>query len=197
MKSLYLIASLLIFGISYSQKKDTIYIDFDGKKVNRLQFEGLDQSNMRIVIHDFTFPIKKIAFSKKNIGNLDSIQASQLNMYLQKIIGPNFDKSKRTFIHLYKNNDKQIKHDSQNQKYWAYIKNSQDKYQSFLFGEKNSDIETDSKNHIYVDDYGLIEKLFFKKTEYNINHLVIKPSGEIYVFYGTANILYILDASID
>lgn len=196
MKSLYLIASLLVFGMCYSQKNDTTYIDLDGKKVNRIQFDALEQSNIRVVIHDFPFKLTKIAFSKRNVGQLDSIQTSQISMYLQKIIGPEYDKSKKTLLHLYKQNSEQISEASKEKKYWSHYKDRKE-FQAFLLVSKSSGMVKNEKKHVYSDEYGLIENLFFKKSKYDINHLVIKPSGEIYIFYGTSNLSYILDYSLD
>ena len=36
-----------------------------------------------------------------------------------------------------------------------------------------------------------------KSSAFEINHLLIKPDGEIYIYYGLTNILDVLDWSVD
>lgn len=187
----------LVFSNTYSQKLDTIYISQDSKKISKSEFYALDDSKIRVVINNVVAPPLKTAYSPRNVGMLDSIQASQIGIYLQKIIGSDYNKTKTTLIHLYQKNDEQIKDASESKEYWSHYKNKKDKYQAFLLGGKNSGVVKNQKKHIHVDEHNLIGNLFFKTSNYNINHLIIKPSGEIYTFYGTSDLLYILDYSTD
>lgn len=99
-------------------------------------------------------------------------------------------------IHLYRNNENIYK-DSKYKKYWKWIKRSSKQYQSFLIGTKDSQIEPNKKNHIYLDKKNLIEKLFFKSSDFKINHILIKPNGEVYIYFGLNDILHVLDWSVD
>ena len=100
-------------------------------------------------------------------------------------------------IHLYRKKDDKIYEDSKFKKYWRWIKNNSQRYQAFLIGSKDSQIEEDNEQHIYLDNYNLLESLFFKSSAFEINHLLIKPDGEIYIYYGLTNILDVLDWSVD
>lgn len=132
--------------------------------------------------------------SRKKSVQLDSIEHKQLMMFLSKVIGRKFDDNKNTLIHLY-NSDKNISENIKYKHYWNWIKRHKSKYQSFLIGTKNSGIKTDSRKHVFLDNYNLLENLFFKNSTFDINHVSIKSNGEIYIYYGIEDILWVLDWS--
>lgn len=191
----------IIFFISitcFSQdlSKETLYY-FQGNQITKTEFESFDNRKIYTrTIENDSSSIEKI-YLHKNIGKLDSIQLKQVTMFLTKIIGSEFNQEKKTMIHLYRENDKNIYSDSKYKKYWKWIKNNSKRYQSFLIGTKDSQIEPNKKKHIYLDQYDLIEKLFFQSSDFKINHLLIKPNGEIYIYFGLNDILHVLDWSMD
>lgn len=99
-------------------------------------------------------------------------------------------------IHLYRNQN-QIYEDADNTRYWDWIANNSAKYQSLLIGTKNSKINIDTSKRIYLDNYNVLENLFFSASKFEINHLLLKPNGEVYIFYGIDDILNVLDWSVD
>lgn len=190
---------LILFSITcFSQNlnKKTYYY-FENNEISKTVFESFDNRKFYIkkIKNDTSF-IKNV-YNHKNIGILDSTHLKQITMFLTKIIGSEFDNTKKTMIHLYRENDKIIYKDSKNKRYWKWIKNNSNNYQSFLIGTKDSKIKSNKKKHIHLDYYNLLEKLFFQNSEFKINHLLIKPDGEIYIYFGLDDILNVLDWSVD
>jgi|TARA_B110000259_G_C13849821_1_gene336306 hypothetical protein len=186
--------SITCFSQNFSKK---IQYNLKNDKITKAEFESLDNRKIYIRTIENDSSIIKNIYLHKKIGKLDSIQFHQITMFLTKIIGSEFNKEKKTMLHLYRNNDDNIYKDSKYKKYWKWIKNNSNRYQSFLIGTKESQIEPNKKNHIYLDQYNLIEKLFFQSSDFKINHLLIKPNGEIYVYFGLNDILHVLDWSVD
>lgn len=194
LSTLIFLISITCFSQNFNKKT---YYYFQNNEITKTDFDSLD--NRRIytrIIENDTSIIKNI-YLHKNIGKLDSIHLRQITMLLTKIIGSEFNQEKKTILHFYSKNDKNIYRDSKYKKYWKWIKNNSSRYQSFLIGTKDSQIKPNKKKHIYLDQYGLIEKLFFKSSDFEINHLLIKPNGEIYIYFGLNDILHVLDWSVD
>lgn len=179
MKQIIIIFFLLISPLTYC-------------KINNIDS---DESLSKTKISKLLDKTKVIKTNSPDIynGQLDSLQQSQINIYLEKIIGSEYDKSKKTMIHLYKEQGGNLKKDVKNKKYWSWINTNSKKYQAFLIGTKNSKIQEEKKNHIYEDSYNLFENLFFKESNFKINHILIKPTGEFSIIYGHDDILYVLD----
>jgi hypothetical protein len=187
----------LISITSYGQnlnKKSRFY--FQNNEITKTEFETIDNRKTYTIRTTNDSLTSKTKYLHKNISKLDSIQLRQITMYLKKIIGFEFEQGKNTMIHLYRKNDINVYEDSKHKKYWNWIKKSK-KYQSFLIGTKNSKIKMVNQNHIYIDQLNLIERLFFQTSHFEINHLLIKPTGEIYIYFGMNDILRVLDWSID
>lgn len=198
MKQSISILVLFFSFVAFSQSHDKpTYSYFENQQINKAQFAKLDERKtfLKEVVTDTALLVK--AYQHKNIGHLDSVQHAQINLFLEKIIGKKFNPNRKNMIHLYSKNDYKIQEDAKFKKYWKWISNNRDRYQSYLMGTKASQIKADKKNHIYVDSYDLLGNLFFNKSEFDINHLLIKPTGEIYIFYGMDNILSVLDHSVD
>lgn len=183
-------------AFSQSNKKP-VYFYFDNQEISKKEFEKLDERKIFIKEIEKDTAIIRNVYLHKNIGKLDSVQHYQINMFLQKIVGEDFSVQKKTMIHLYNKNDAKLYKDSKFKKYWKWIKNNSDRYQAFLIGTKDSQIEEDKKNHIYLDSHNLLKNIFFKNSDFEINHLLIKPNGEIYIYYGLNDILNVLDWSVD
>jgi len=198
MKQIPILFILLFNLITFGQKKQKLtYFYFENQQISRQQFEELDSRKVFIKETENDTSIIKNIHLHKNLAKLDSVQHSQINTFLKKIIGNDFKVNKKTMIHLYKKKDDKIYEDSKFKKYWRWIKNNSQRYQAFLIGSKDSQIEEDNEQHIYLDNYNLLESLFFKSSAFEINHLLIKPDGEIYIYYGLTNILDVLDWSVD
>ena len=198
MKQIPILFILLFNLITFGQKKQKLtYFYFENQQISRQQFEELDSRKVFIKETENDTSIIKNIHLHKNLAKLDSVQHSQINTFLKKIIGDDFKVNKQTMIHLYRKKDDKIYEDSKFKKYWRWIKNNSQRYQAFLIGSKDSQIEEDNEQHIYLDNYNLLESLFFKSSAFEINHLLIKPDGEIYIYYGLTNILDVLDWSVD
>ncbi|MBU2949747.1 hypothetical protein KO493_03435 [Tamlana agarivorans] len=192
--TLVFLISVACFSQNFSKKKQYYFQD---NLITEAQFKSLDKRKIYTkTIENDTLRIEQV-YRHKKIGKLDSIQFHQINMLLKKMVGTEFNPEIKTMIHLYSNNDKAIYRDSKNKKYWKWIKTNANRYQSFLIGTKTSRVEPQAKNHIYLDQYNVLERLFFKDSEFKTNHLLIKPDAEIYTYFGLEDISYVLDASID
>lgn len=191
---LIFLISITCFGQNFNKK--TLYY-FQNNQITKAEFESLDNRKVYTKTIENDSSIIENKYLHKNVGKLDSIQFHQIAMFLKKIIGSEYNQENKTMIHLYSNNDENIHKDSKYKKYWKWIKNNSNRYQSFLIGTKESQIKPNEKNHIYLDEYNLIEKLFFQSSDFKINHLLIKPNGEIYIYFGLNDILQVLDWSVD
>ncbi|MXV38672.1 hypothetical protein GO491_08305 [Flavobacteriaceae bacterium Ap0902] len=186
------ISTATLFGQNLNQ--DTLYY-FQNAPITKIQFDLLNPSKT------FTKTIKsdsaliQAAYLHKNMGHLNAPQYKQLSETLSNIMDSEFDATKNTLIHLYRS-DEQIYQDAEYKKYWKWIDRNEDSFQSFLIGTKNASVTPDSKRHIYLDENNLIEKLFFKNSDFTINHLLIKPDGEVYIYFGLNDILEVLDLSV-
>ena len=198
MKQISILFILFFNLLTFGQKIQKLtYFYFENQQISKQHFEELDSRKIFIKeIENDTSIIKNIHLHK-NLAKLDSVQHSQINTFLKKIIGNDYKVNKKTMIHLYRKKDDKIYEDSKFKKYWRWIKNNSQRYQAFLIGSKDSQIEEDNEQHIYLDNYNLLESLFFKSSAFEINHLLIKPDGEIYIYYGLTNILDVLDWSVD
>jgi len=193
------ILTIIIFIISittYSQSSiKKRYYYFQQQKITKVKFESLDKRKIYIKkIENDTIIIKNI-FLRKKKKTLDSIQHYQFKKILKSILGSRYNPEIKTMIHLYSHDNESIYKDSKHKKYWKWINNNSNRYQSFLIGTKDSQLKVDK--HIFLDNDNLIKRLFFKNSDFKINHLLIKPNGEIYIYFGSENILSILDWSVD
>ena len=197
MKTNFTTLMFLITISCFCQKNNKkTYHYFQNSEISKTDFKSIDIRKIYTRKIENDTSIIKNAYLHKNIGKLDSIHFRQITMFLSKIIGSEFSEEKKTMIHLYRENDKNIYKDSKYKRYWNWIKNNSNQSQSFLIGTKDSKIEPDKNNHIYLDQYNLIEKLFFQNSDFKINHLLIKPNGEVYIYFGMNDILDVLDWSV-
>lgn len=197
MKSILLFVLTFFSFLMHGQSKKRIYLNSQSEKITKPEFDAIDSKKFYITTIETDSTVVSMANSYKNIAQLNPTQVNQISMYLEKIIGPTYDKNKSTMIHFYRKNDQNIINDSKHKKYWSWIKTNSNRYQAFLIGAKNSIITENGKLHIFLDDYKLLENLFFSKSEFDVNHILIKPSGQVYIFYGQDDILNILDLSVD
>lgn len=198
MKKFFFIIITLVSVNSYSQFLDKPHrYFFQNTEVSKTEFESYKSSKTYTRKVEDDAAITETLYLHKNIGKLDSLQHQQVTMFLSKIIGSDYKANKKTMIHLYRKEGTQIKKDSKQKKYWKWIKSNSKEYQSFLIGTKNSRINPEPENHIYYDSYDLLEKLFFKNSDFEINHLLIKPNGDLYIYFGLDDILNVLDWSTE
>ncbi len=196
MKSLYLIllfvSSLQIAnGQTYIK---TIYHNEYGEEITSEESAEANPYQYYLkVVETETYIIKTLQ-SRKHEVQFDSIQFVQLKLFLKKITGEDFDERKNTMIHLYRTDD--LKNDDQNKAYWNWVHEHSESLQSFLVGTKNSGITAKPKKHVYLDEYDMLDKLFFKGSDYDLNHLYIQPNGTIFFFYGMDDISAALDSSL-
>lgn len=194
LSTILILISITCFGQN-SNKRNLYY--FQNNEITKKEFKSLDSRKVYTQKTKNDSLIIENTYLHKNRDKLDSIQHKQITMLLTKIIGSEFKQDKKTILHFYRKNKRNIYKDSKHKKYWKWIKNNSSRYQSFLIGTKDSQIKLDKKNHIYIDEYNLFEKLFFQNSNFEMNHLLIKPNNEIYIYFGLNDILYVLDWSLD
>lgn len=196
MKLFIILLSLLASQITFSQtKKKIVYFDSENQEITSNQFKSLDDRKVYVRESENDSTIIRTVVQRKSIGQLDSIQHSQITMLLTKIIGDEFDGNKDTMIHLY-SNPSNLGRGINNVRYWQWIKNNTSRVQSFLMGTKDSGIQANPEKHLFIDEYNIFKNVFFKDSEFSINHIFIKSNGEIYIYYGGEDILGILDWSV-
>lgn len=197
MKKSVILFFLLISSIAFGQKKKTYYLNEENDKISKSEYRQLNDKNLIFQEAKNDTANFKVASLKKYVAKLDSLQLKQVQSYLKKLIGSDFDSTKKTMIHLYRKNGKKINEDASYNKYWSWIKTNSKKYQAFLIGNQYSAVNENKENHILYDSENFFETIFFNKSVFEINHILIKPSGDIYVFYGRDDILYVLDSAVD
>ncbi|TQD39787.1 hypothetical protein [Haloflavibacter putidus] len=188
---------LFIVAKSFAQeKKEIFYLVSEKQILTEQTYKTLDQRKIftKTVENDSTIVTE--IFPRKNTAQLDSTQHQQIKMFLSKIIGKDYNPEKNTMLHLYSDNTEKVKNDLKHKKYWRYIRKNKRKIQAFLIGTKNSGIQANPKKHLYHDPYNLLHNLFFKDSEFKMNHLCIKPNGEVLIFYGLESNLHALDWSV-
>jgi len=67
-------------------------------------------------------------------------------------------------------------------------------YRTFTILWKKVLRNKNKKNRSFYDEKKIIQQLFFSFSDYEINHVIIKPSGEFTIYYGDYNMCYILDS---
>ena len=198
MKKTLILVSILLFTqfLLCQNKKEIIFMNVNDEVITRKEFKSFDKKRSYITeIENDTALIKKVS-SRKQLGLLDSVKHRQVKIILSKIIGSEFNGNKNIMIHLYDSNTAKIKDDIENERYWSWIKKNSHKFQSYLIGTKNSKINVDSENHLFLDQYDILKNLFFRNSKFLINHLFIKPNGEVFIYNGEEDILFILDWSV-
>jgi len=197
MKKILLIIFILTIQQANSQsKKNTIYIDQNNKVIPYEEFKSFNKKH--IYVKDFvndTIKAKQVFF-RKNLGSLNTKQHQEVIEILTNLIGSYYDPNKNTMIHYYAKDGEAVLKGLYNKKHWSWIQKNSKKYQSFMIGSKNSGIPKNNKVHIFIDSQDFFNKLFFSKSDFEVNHIFIKPNGEIIVFYGDDDILMILDWSV-
>ena len=199
MKTLLFLTLILLNLLSFGQinNKKFKYFYFNNNLISEKEYNQLDKRKIYFKdIENDTAIIKKTYLNKK-IEILNQDKFIELKLFLKELIGSNFDDKKKTMIHFYSKENLNFLEDSKLKNYWKWINNNSKKYQSFLIATENLQIKNAEKNHIYVVKNNFLQNLFFENSDYKINHLLLKPSGEIYIYYGIDDILNVLDWSVD
>lgn len=188
---------VLVIHSSWSQnEKDIIYLDNNNAQLTKKEFQSLNSKDVYIFEEwNNGIQYRKVVY-KKNYAKLDSIKLNQIKALLSKIIGSDYLPTKNTMIHLYSEKDEFLIASIKNRKYWNWIRKNDKKFQAFLIGTKDSGIKKQSKNHVFSDNYDILKNLFFSDFDFKINHLFLKPNGEVLIYYGDNDILKILDWSV-
>lgn len=205
MKNLFLALFILVFTVpSFSQSKKEIvkqqsnklqYIDSSKQRVSLNSYKNENNDLLVKEIDTDSGIVRQVLHHKKNIV-LDSIDYQQVKNILFKIIGSGFDEKKYTMLHFYNKNNSKLKKDIDYKRYWKWIRKNSDHYQAFLIGTKDSHIQSNKNENVFLDSYDFFKNAFFSNSISDLNHLFIKPNGEIYIYYGIEDILSALDWSV-
>jgi hypothetical protein len=198
MKHLLIVFTLLfIFQNSFSQdNRRTRYVNQNDEEITKAQFDSVNRREVYLKKYKSDTLITHKFIYRKNYGELNTIQQKQINQLLTNILGDNFDNNKFTIIHLFDENDKALKKGIKNKKYWNWIERNSNKFQAYLIVSEALGIKKNEKKQLYIDVANKIKSVFFHNSEFKINHVFIQPNGEITVFYGNDDILYVLDSSV-
>ena len=183
--------------VSFSQSNKHTFYYFQNQEITKSDFETFNPNKIYVKTIENDTAIVELVNLRKTIGKLDSISFRQVKMLLSNIIGDEFNPHKNTLVHLYRENNNNIYTDSQYRKYWKHIKSHSKKYQAYLLTNNESHRVEDKNEHIFIDAYNVLDKLFFQASDAQLNHFFLKPNGEIYTYFGIDDILDILDWSVD
>ena len=196
-KKLTLAFYLLSFASLSQNQNKKIYYFFDDNPISKTAFDLLNKNKTYWLETKNDSSIIKKSYLHEKIFQLDSTEIKKMRIVLNKIIGSNFNPKLKTMIHVFKEKDKSFSKSLNNKKYFEYVNNHFDKYQYYFIGTKDSQIVPDDKNHTYIDYDNLLEKLFFQNSPFKINHLLFKPDGLVYLYFGLEDTLLVLDMAVD
>ena len=128
--------------------------------------------------------------------NLNSDELNQVRAFLTKIIGQEFNPTKNTMLHLFEENDQALNNAINNERYWRWIKSNRRRYQAYLIGVKNSNLDKNSIDHVFYDPYNILRNFFFTNSIFKVNHVYLKPNGKVTIYFGSSDTLGALDACL-
>lgn len=196
-KFIFLGIFLSLQVVSSQINRKHIYLDENNDKISLEEFTSIDKTNCYIKkVQNDSLVMHKV-INRIITKRLDSIQNQQINNLLEQIIGKKFNREKFTMIHYYDNNDSVLKKSKENKEYWRWVKRNSKQYQSFLIGSKNSGVNKNIKQHLYIDYNNRIKNIFLYNSDFTINHIYIKPNRGYKIYFGDDDILKILDFSVD
>lgn len=197
MKQALIILICLFNLFSFGQvKKKSQYYFLEFEKISEAEYKNLNVEKFFFKKVENDTSTIQIAYFHKIIRELDSAQLKHVNVFLKGLIGEKFDEKKTSIIHIY-NDKKKLYKDVKYEKYWNFIKNNSEKYQSYLIATNELDIENDKDKNIFKDGKNFLKDMFFQGFDFKINHLSIKPNGEVYVYREIDDILKVLDYTVD
>lgn len=199
MKKTFLIVCTCLFSfLSFSQtEKNIIYQDKYGIQISEETFLQYDKVKNYIVKTENDNTITNKITPRLGFSQLNNNQLNIIHSKLKNLIGNEFNPKKNIAIHTFNKERKALKKAINNKQYWDYIKytnTTNEKYQSFLVISKDSKEVKSNKRKVYIDNENFILNTFFSKSIFDINHIIIKPDGKLYTFYGNPDILMALDS---
>jgi hypothetical protein len=185
---------ILVFcfvSLASAQTKNerTVY-KFGNEYLKKVEFEKLNPYRFYVIETKNDTIIIKEAFSRVFETTLDSVKFLQLKNHISKLTKQKYDPEKKALFHLYRGESKKANQIFINKKYWNYLK---DGSQSFIVSSTEIKLKRNLKYHFHIDKNDILNKLFFKKSVFKINHLIISPSGDVKLIYGVEDILCLLD----
>ena len=171
------------------------YIDFKGNYISEKKINSFLQDGFFSKTFENHATIDHKLYINTYDGKLTPTEYIQVKLMIEKIVTKEIDSNKTIVIHLYNKNDKKLLHDIKYKRYWNSLKKHPNRIESFLIGNNDSDIISNLKNHVYIDSYNFLVKSFFKNSELDFNHLVLKPDGTYKLYLGNYDILVILDGA--
>lgn len=191
-KQIQILLFLLLFLNGYAQKKKTVYINADSIIITKKEYKAANNnlfSKEKVTTDSL---ITNRLKSKRAYGFIIAEYKKLLFSILDKLSNETTDRNSKIFIHNFSNLKKPLKKAEKNKCYWDYLNANQKKYTSFLITSLPS-LKT-KKNRTFYDEKKIIQQLFFSFSDYEINHVIIKPNGEFTIYYGDYNMCYILDS---
>lgn len=191
-KQIQILLFLLLFLNGYAQKKKTVYINADSIIITKKEYKAANNnlfSKEKVTTDSL---ITNRLKSKRAYGFINAEYKKLLFSILDKLSNETTDRNSKIFIHNFSNLKKPLKKAKKNKCYWDYLNANQKKYTSFLITSLPS-LKT-KKNRTFYDEKKIIQQLFFSFSDYEINHVIIKPNGEFTIYYGDYNMCYILDS---
>lgn len=168
----------------------TNYGEYDNKEVEKIAI-----SNWTEEYKENTTSIDNYVNKFYN-GQLTENQQTQLYSILENITSKKINKNVNTFIHFFSEKNNDFNKVVNNKRYWNWVNKNASKINSFIISGNNSNIPTNQSNNLYKDNYGIFKRLFLNKSNYNNYHIIIHKDGSFNVFYGTIDILMILDSIV-
>jgi hypothetical protein len=176
-------------------KKTIKYVDLKGNYISEKKYNSYLKDGFLSKPFENYATIDHHLYMNTYEGKLTPPEDAQVKLMIEKIVAKEIDINKTILIHLYNKNDEQLQHDINYKRYWNWLKKNPNRIESYLIGNKDSGIVPNPEKHVYVDSYNFFYNTFFKKTELDYNHVVIKPDGTYKLYHGNYDILGVLDGA--
>lgn len=180
---------------SQNAKKVVKYVDLKGNYISEKKYISYLQDGFLSKTFENYATIDHKLYMNTYESKLTPTEYVQVKLMIEKIVAKEIDSNRTIVIHLYYKNDKKLLHDVKYKRYWNSLKKHPNRIESFLIGNNDSGIISNLEKHVHIDYYNFLDKTFFKNSELDFNHLVLKPDGSYKLYLGNYDTLAILDGA--
>jgi hypothetical protein len=177
-------------------KRDTTLYKYGNIYMQEAMFNKLNPYKVYVIDFVTDSTVTKEAFSRNVEVELDSLQFIQIKTHIAKLTSQKYNPNKTAIFHLFSGDTNEANKIFHNERYWNFQEEHNFPVQSFILSEKDVALKDEPSNFFYLDERQFLEKLFFKNSIFNINHLIIKPDGNMLLIYGIQDIGYPLDIAV-
>ncbi|TYB73177.1 hypothetical protein [Bizionia myxarmorum] len=179
--------------LAQNADKKIIYKNLDGKKICKRKFRNKIKPAVFVKTTETdTYIIKRLS-NRIVDGQFSSINQESFYREIENIVQQKVDPSKKLVLHYYKKQNEAFEKDVADDLYWDFIKRNSSEFASYLIVSKDSNIPADADKNVFVDGNNYLESEFFTESDSELYHMLLRPDGSYKLFYGSFDIVYILD----